>query len=184
MLFAHRSNSIERINHLYSCAVNCHEIDVQPTKDGHIVVYHDDISDKTFQELPNDTLLLQAFLDLVPSDIHLNIEVKKYPQSLGISERVLDICKKHPDLKYSFSSFDYAVFAFFDGQGHDAWFLQDETESYDSSVASTCVDKSMLYKVDFNNHARVLVYNVLYTDIEHMQAAYPLVYGWIVDYPE
>jgi len=163
--------------------VNGYEIDVQPTKDGNVIVYHDDVSDRNLVEMPTDLPTLEEFLRFSPEGISLNIEIKKYANSTDIAATVLALCEKFKGKFYTFSSFDKSVYEFFLAAGKDAWHLQDKIEKYDASSANICEQKDMLGSFNIDDHARVLVYDVKVEGVNEMQASYPQVSGWIVDYP-
>lgn len=199
MLFIHRANLISDVFKHYYSNYKAYEIDVQPTSDGIIVVYHDDCSHQTKESLTSTEIpTFEDFLKYTPTDIHLNVEIKKYPDSShGIVDRVLELCERYPKHKFSFSSFDKDTYESLKGKVEDAWLLQDASLLQDAPLLEDaslledapriCIHKSMLAK-DACAHAHVTrmydvvyVYDVKMSEVAPLQLTYPFVNGWIVD---
>lgn len=113
------------------------ELDVQLTKDGHLVVIHDQnftrynkdedgfVKDFTLDEVKQidvgssfseaykgeTVATLEEVLQLVPKEIRLNVEIKNIPVIYeGIEEKVLDVLKKYDRLtNVVISSFDHVA---------------------------------------------------------------------------
>lgn len=185
MLYAHRANSIGKVYELfYMKSINEFELDVQPTRDGFVVVFHDDISEKNKSELPVNVPTLEEYIKFIPDGITLNIEIKKYANSLDIVHHIIELCAMYPGKTYIFSSFDLDVYKSIVNAytGKKAWHLQDTMTSYDATVVNICVHASMLSRIDIDNHKEVHVYDVHEKELMTYMSSYPNVSGWIVDY--
>jgi hypothetical protein len=175
-------NTIERVYFLYNLKnIKAIEIDVQPTKDGQIVVYHDDVSSLSYDELSPYVPTFEQFLRFIPQDVCVNVEVKKYDKSASISKEVLALCEKYPR-DYVYSSFDKDTYDDFVRSEKKCWHLQDKMVKYDPTVPNICIHKSMLPDITTQNHQSVTVYDVLDGSVDEMQSIYPFVTVWIADY--
>lgn len=193
MLIAHRANIFSDFyKFYYKNNLRSFEIDVQLLNDN-IIVYHDDIldlKDPTIDSTINQTInpkipTLEDYLKYTPDNIHLNIEIKRYFNNnfnkyLIIVNQVLDLCKKYPKEKFSFSSFDKETYECLLEKADDVWHLQDKIEKYDSTSSKICIHKDMINHIDPKNHTAIYVYDVKIDEIPHCELN-KYIKGWIVD---
>lgn len=182
MHIAHRVNTIERVYYLYHLKnIEAIEIDIQPTLDGQIVVYHDDVSSMNYSDLPSYVPTFEEFLRFIPEKIFVNVEVKKYEKSSSIITDVIGLCEKYPR-EYIFSSFDKDTYDACVKAGKKCWHLQDTMAKYNSSIPNICIHASMLANMSQKDHEMIAVYDVSETSVDEFTSTYPFVYAWITDY--
>lgn len=184
MLFAHRSNKIDRVYELYyKHDVKAYEIDVQSTFDNILVVYHDDVSSIYKHELSKDIPTFEEYLKFTPNDIHINVEIKMYPNSKNILDNVLLLTTTYSNKIYSYSSFNMNIYNTLNQKNSNikVWHLQNKPENYINTCNHICIHVDMLNKIDSNKHSIILVYDVHINDHISLQNKYPFVTGWIVD---
>ena len=182
MDFAHRTNTFASFYEAYYLYGYRHfEIDVQPTKDGHVVVYHDDVSDKTHQEMAMSPTL-EEFCKFTPDAVTVNVEIKKYANSGLITDEVLDICKRYPNKLFIFSSFDEVSVEILREKAVDSMLLIDTIDKYKPTQTKICIQKGLLPVINLGKHETVFVYDVKASDVGALKQEYPLVQGWILDY--
>ena len=181
MIFAHRTNTFESFYKAYFVHNDRQfEIDVQPTMDGRIIVYHDDISCEKYKEMKH-TLTLDEFLKFTPDSVVINVEIKKYEKSKYIVDKVLQICGKYPTKTYLYSSFDAASVQQLQKNGASAYLLVDKIENYKPQQPNICIHKNLLKVIDVSLHKHVFVYDIKSTEVEVLKEEHPFVHGWIID---
>ncbi len=184
--FAHRINTIQCVyNYFHAWDIRSIEIDIQTTKDGHIVVYHDDISDKKFSELPDNVPTFEAFLRYIPSNMEINVEIKNYPNTeIDIGE-IVNLCEKYSQHTYYFSSFDHDIYIALDAKYKSGWHLQDTISAYRVDVEHICIHKNMLPFIIPGKHKTIGVYDVKAgKEAKELSTLYPFVSAWILDIDE
>ena len=195
-IFAHRSNDIPYLYLLYwQRYVRCFEVDVQPTKDGVIIVYHDDCSHLSHREVEalhnKQVYTLVEFLRCTPDDITLNIEIKRYT-SLDCSQAVVEICKEYKGAKdIIYSSFDIDMIKGIRDKGLPYWLLLDTIPNNISlkelsKLNNICVNISVLEQCikSLCSDVNISVYGLHEHDIVKYwsESSYSRVVNWIVDY--
>jgi len=187
MYFAHRVNTLYYVYDLYySYDVRSIEIDVQKTKDGRIVVFHDDVSEQNMCDLPYYVPTFEEFLRFIPSYFDVNVEIKNYHIGVGcedLVDKVLAISKKYHH-NYYFSSFDHDIYTEFVKRDiGKCWHLQDTLQKYKPYVSHICIHKHMLPFIDQNLHEFIAVYDVESgEELEDYRYQYPFVNTWIIDF--
>lgn len=182
MEFAHRTNTFQSFFEAYYIHGCRHfEIDVQPTKEFQVVVYHDDISDKSYHDV-KFAPTLEEFLKFTPDSITLNVEIKKYENSKYITDIVQEVCNRYPNKSYIYSSFDVSSVKRLRENEANPMLLIDKIEKYDSISPIICVHKDLLDKVENTSHQSIFVYDVKAEELQPFKDHYPYVKGWIVDY--
>lgn len=182
--YAHRINVIKDVyEEYYKHGNKCIEIDVQPTKDGVLIVMHDDASSKNLSDIPKEVPTFEEFLRFIPDDVSINVEIKKYPDSQYIVDSVLDFCKLYKkNRNFYFSSFDVPTLKRLKENEECPWHLMDKIEKYDNSSTKICVHKSLLDVIpDPSVHESIFVYDVKISEQDDMKARYPFISGMIVD---
>jgi hypothetical protein len=191
--FAHRSNDIPYLYLLYwQRYVRRFEIDVQITKDGVIIVYHDDCSKYNHQEAEalhkRPVFTLVEFLRCTPDEITLNIEIKRY-NDIDYSDEVIKICRKHKGFKnIVYSSFDIDVVKNLKNKGLPHWLLLKSIPepTIFTEFKDICVNINILDEISKSLSADVnlSVYGLHENDIvKYWSAAkYSRVVNWIVEY--
>ena len=178
MIFTHRLNTIQSVYENYykkSCLL--FEIDIQITKDNKLVVYHDDVSSKSLSELPYNTPLFEDFLKYIPENMTINVEIKKYSDSIVNLYDILAITYKYKHV-YIFSSFDKDIYDQLFSMEKDVWYLIKDIEKYNQDIPCICIDKKLINKIKPNTHTRICVYGLKRDEIDNEK---DFITDWIVD---
>lgn len=187
MIFAHRLNTIQHVyENYYKNTSSAFEIDIQMTKDLKLVVYHDDVSSKSYSELPNTTPLFEDFLKYIPEkmpenmpeNMTINVEIKKYKNSIVALEYILSIIEKYKHT-YIFSSFDKEIYNDLISLGKDAWHLVKETDKYSQDTPYICIHKDLIPYIIPDKHKRICVYGFKKDEIDSQLS---FITDWIVDF--
>lgn len=187
-LYAHRVNTINgAYRNYYERKVKSLEIDIQITRDNKIIVFHDDVSKCTLKHLRNkykDIVLLEEFLQHTPSDIVLNIELKRYDKNKDYVNRVIALCRKHKTRQFLYSSFDAQFCKQLAKLRQPVMHLHHTIDTVSATgVMRICVHKAVLPQLgDIGVYDSVFVYDVHIDDLNSMITTYPNVKGWIVDF--
>ncbi len=190
MIIAHRCNDVSYVYMLYwKRGVRCFEIDVQTTKDGVLVVYHDDISHLRHGEVEalggNVVYTLAEFLRCTPDDITLNVEIKNYAGKASAAKAIIDTCERATrEKRLIYSSFDQDVVTALANRGLTHWIL---FEKYAKRFARPhiCVDIRILDKVlERDDDTTLSVYGLQEKDMTRYVSnpRYKKVQNWIMDY--
>ena len=118
-------NTLESIMEAVSLSFDMAEIDIQMTKDGKIIVFHDydlkrlfdnskKISELTYEELLSVTdripLLKEVIKSIKDTKMELNIEIKELFQKNGIIEELIYILERYSfEERVLISSFDHVI---------------------------------------------------------------------------
>ena len=189
VIVAHRSNTInETYLNYYKRNNKCVEIDIQLTKDNKLAVFHDNMTEKRMKQLFNfvgPTLVsLNEYLTHTPDDLEVFLELKNYSNKDYVY-RVVHLCKKFPKKQFTYLSFDKKFCHMIRSMKRRAITLIDNVEVLlDTTLDLTdvCVHKSLLDHPRLRAIEKVSVYDVMQKDVEKLQATYPFVSTWIVDY--
>ncbi len=173
MIFTHRLNTIQAVyENIYKNNSTCFEIDIQLTKDLKLVVYHDDVSDKLYSELLNtipEIPLFEDFLKYIPSNMTINVEIKKYKNSVIALNFILSITEKYTEYynhNYIFSSCDKDIYDELISRGKEAWYLIKEPEKYSQDTLHICIHKDLIKSIIPENHKRIAVYGFKNNEID------------------
>jgi len=181
--FVHRVNTIHRVyDYFFNWNIKSIEIDVQTTKDGVLVVHHDDVSGHHLYELPYYVPTFEDFLRYIPENMTINVEIKKYAKSKNDVVHILFICRDYPEHKYHFSSFDFDTYYALKEMCDSFWHLSKDMDSYRPDVEHVCVHKSMLAFINPKKHKTIGAYDVMAgSEANELATLYPFVNVWILD---
>ncbi len=178
MIITHRLNTIQSVyENYYKNDSSTFEIDIQMTKDLKLVVYHDDVSSKLYSELSSNTPLFEDFLKYIPENMTINVEIKKYDNSVIALEYILSITEKYKH-SYIFSSFDKDIYDKLISFNKDAWYLIKESEKYSKDIPFICICKELIKTIIPEKHKRITVYGFKNNEIP----TYDFISDWIVDF--
>jgi len=182
MIFAHRLNTIQHVyENYYKNTSSAFEIDIQMTKDLKLVVYHDDVSSKSYSELSHIipfVPLFEDFLKYIPENMTINVEIKKYKNSIVALEYILSITEKYKHT-YIFSSFDKDVYNDLISLNKDAWHLVKKNDKYSQDTPYICIHKDLIPYIIPDKHKCICVYGFKKDEIDSQLS---FITDWIVDF--
>jgi glycerophosphoryl diester phosphodiesterase len=198
LVIGHRANTLDDIFHYYyKHDLRMVELDAQLTQDKKIAIFHEDVSMKRMKHLIRENIIvLDEVLKNIPSDLTLNIEIKRY-ESLhakqnkvpnDIVTRLIMAVKKRGKKNVIYSSFDREIVRIIMKNRRESILLINTEEGLHDLTAypKISVDKVLLPKLNVIpnlSEKEVYVYDVQYgEELESLKASYPFVKGWIADY--
>jgi glycerophosphoryl diester phosphodiesterase len=198
LVIGHRANTLDDIFHYYyKHDLRMVELDAQLTQDKKIAIFHEDVSMKRMKHLIRENIIvLDEVLKNIPSDLTLNIEIKRY-ESLhakqnkvpnDIVTRLIMAVKKRGKKNVIYSSFDREIVRIIMKNRRESILLINTEEGLDdlTNYPKISVDKVLLPKLNVIpnlSEKEVYVYDVQYgEELESLKASYPFVKGWIADY--
>jgi len=97
-------NSIDSMQKAIEIGCKWLEFDVRRTKDGVVIIYHDDASMYNYDEMDSHVPTLKQVVEFTKGKIKLDIEIKE----VGYEKEILEIVKENLDYN------DYVMKSFFD----------------------------------------------------------------------
>jgi hypothetical protein len=198
IIIGHRANTLDDIFHYYyKHDLRYVEIDAQLTQDKKIAIFHDDVSMKRMKHLIRENIVvLDEVLKNIPSDLTLNIEIKRYESHHAKQNKIpndivtkfIMAVKKRGKKNVIYSSFDKEIVRIVMKNRRDGMLLiKDENVLQDIvGYPKICVDKALLPKlntVQNISEKEIFVYDIKAgEELDQYKKTYPFVKGWIIDY--
>jgi glycerophosphoryl diester phosphodiesterase len=197
IIIGHRANTLNDIyRYYYKHDLRMIELDVNLTQDKKIAVYHDDVSMKRMKHLLRDNILvLDNVLSNIPSDLTINIEIKRYESIQAkqnrlpndIITKIIMAVKKRNKKNVLYSSFDREIVRITLKNKRDGMLLLKEDSNLEDleGYPHICIEKSLLDRLNsikLYEKKIIYVYDVKADELEILKAKYPFIKGWIVDF--